>query len=246
AEKYAFDYWTIDGSQKDYHIGMDTLKAADYTKDTTFVVYFDKDEIGTNPQDPTNPNNPDGIPDKYQIVFTYKSEDLNKGGVNGILKEVQTRPKKADGSYDMKAAVKPKAEVTVSAVGNYRLDHWTGADTNYTNIEAIRGAGFTEDTAFVAYFKYYSSSNNNSSGGGGGSSNSIGRVSISTGGPGVTIPDADVPMAPLPEVIDDGEIPMAALPKTGQTSLKSTLAMMFSGILLVLTVVNKKRREEEN
>ena len=47
-------------------------------------------------------------------------------------------------------------------------------------------------------------------------------------------------------VIDDGEVPFAALPKTGQGSVKGTLTMMMSGILLAIAAINKKRKEEDN
>ena len=93
-----------------------------------------------------------------------------------------------------------------------------------------------------------------SGGGGGGGGGNSGRVTPSTdGGPGaVTIMPEDVPLAQLPgspvdpTVIDDGEIPLAALPKTGQSSVKSTLTMMMSGIFLMLTAMSKKRKEEDS
>ena len=97
---------------------------------------------------------------------------------------------------------------------------------------------------------YVKTSSGGSSGGGGGST--PGRVTPSEGGPGVTIMPEDVPLAQLPgspvdtTLIDDGEIPLAGLPKTGQSSVKSTLTMMMSGIFLVLTAMSKKRKEEDS
>ena len=76
-----------------------------------------------------------------------------------------------------------------------------------------------------------------------------------TGGPGVTtITPEDVPMAMLPDtqspadmmIIDDGEIPLAALPKTGQASVRGTLTMMLSGIMLAITALNRRRKDEED
>ena len=46
--------------------------------------------------------------------------------------------------------------------------------------------------------------------------------------------------------INDGMVPMAPLPKTGQTTMKSTLLMAFSGILLAITGLSKRRKDEEN
>ena len=78
------------------------------------------------------------------------------------------------------------------------------------------------------------------SGGGSSSSGSRGAITVTSGGPGdqtVTIDAGDVPLAELPDApvspveIDDGEVPLAALPKTGQTTMKLTILLMFSGIL---------------
>ena len=61
AEGYAFDYWTIDGSQKDYTPAMTVLKEKKYHQDTTFVVNFDADD------------NDDDIPDKNQVIVSYEA-----------------------------------------------------------------------------------------------------------------------------------------------------------------------------
>ena len=42
-------------------------------------VYYSIDVIGKE-----NPDKPDNIPDKYQIIFTYVSADEDKGTVTGI------------------------------------------------------------------------------------------------------------------------------------------------------------------
>lgn len=100
-------------------------------------------------------------------------------------------------------------------------------------------------------------SSGSSGGNGGGNGGGPGSPSSKpeTGGPGATVtinPD-DVPLAIMPDtapadltVIDDGEVPFAALPKTGQGSVKGTLTMMMSGILLAIAAINKKRKEEDN
>ena len=81
------------------------------------------------------------------------------------------------------------------------------------------------------------------------------HIKVTSGGPGeqtVTIDGGDVPLAGLPDLpaspveIDDGEIPLAALPKTGQTTMKLTLTLMFSGIFLALAAMSKKHKEEES
>ena len=228
----------IEGADK--QIGLDS-------KENMVNVYYSMDEIGE-----IDPDEPDNIPDKYQVTFQYISEDPSYGTVSGKVKEVVTRPKNADGTYNMTAPVHPKAEVTVAGIGNYKFNRWSDGNTNYSAASEIAKAGFIADTTFTAYFSYSGGNSGGGSSGGGGGGSHRSTISNTSGGPGVTttITPGDVPMAELPEspapiVIDDGEIPMAALPKTGQTTVKAALTMMFSGIFLALTAIGRKKKEQD-
>ena len=228
----------IEGADK--QIGLDP-------KENMVNVYYSMDEIGE-----IDPDEPDNIPDKYQVTFQYISENPSYGTVSGKVKEVVTRPKNADGTYNMTAPVHPKAEVTVAGIGNYKFNRWSDGNTNYSAASEIAKAGFIADTTFTAYFSYSGGDSGGGSSGGGGGGSHRSTISNTSGGPGVTttITPGDVPMAELPEspapiVIDDGEIPMAALPKTGQTTVKAALTMMFSGIFLALTAIGRKKKEQD-
>ena len=228
----------IEGADK--QIGLDP-------KENMVNVYYSMDEIGE-----IDPDEPDNIPDKYQVTFQYISEDPSYGTVSGKVKEVVTRPKNADGTYNMTAPVHPKAEVTVAGIGNYKFNRWSDGNTNYSAASEIAKAGFIADTTFTAYFSYSGGNSGGGSSGGGGGGSHRSTISNTSGGPGVTttITPGDVPMAELPEspapiVIDDGEIPMAALPKTGQITVKAALTMMFSGIFLALTAIGRKKKEQD-
>ena len=228
----------IEGADK--QIGLDP-------KENMVNVYYSMDEIGE-----IDPDEPDNIPDKYQVTFQYVSENPSYGTVSGKVKEVVTRPKNADGTYNMTAPVHPKAEVTVAGIGNYKFNRWSDGNTNYSAASEIAKAGFIADTTFTAYFSYSGGNSGGGSSGGGGGGSHRSTISNTSGGPGVTttITPGDVPMAELPEspapiVIDDGEIPMAALPKTGQTTVKAALTMMFSGIFLALTAIGRKKKEQD-
>ena len=228
----------IEGADK--QVGLDP-------KENMVNVYYSMDEIGE-----IDPDEPDNIPDKYQVTFQYISEDPSYGTVSGKVKEVVTRPKNADGTYNMTAPVHPKAEVTVAGIGNYKFNRWSDGNTNYSAASEIAKAGFIADTTFTAYFSYSGGNSGGGSSGGGGGGSHRSTISNTSGGPGVTttITPGDVPMAELPEspapiVIDDGEIPMAALPKTGQTTVKAALTMMFSGIFLALTAIGRKKKEQD-
>ncbi len=101
----------IEGADK--QIGLDP-------KENMVNVYYSMDEIGE-----IDPDEPDNIPDKYQVTFQYISENPSYGTVSGKVKEVVTRPKNADGTYNMTAPVHPKAEVTVAGIGNYKFNRWS-------------------------------------------------------------------------------------------------------------------------
>ena len=61
------------------------------------------------------------------------------------------------------------------------------------------------------------------------------------------LPDTPLPESPVDvTLIDDGEVPLAPLPKTGQTSMRTTLTMMLSGIFVAVTALSKKRKEEDS
>lgn len=86
------------------------------------------------------------------------------------------------------------------------------------------------------------------SGGGGGSTGS-GPYNPS-GGPGVTIDEDEVPLAPLPDTsttttIGEDEVPLSPLPKTGETSRRSWAVLMLSGALMAVAAVFTRKREEE-
>ena len=250
---FAFDYWT-DSEVNDYTPDMLKMKSNTYLVDTTFTAYFDVDEIGTE-----EPNTPDGVPDKYQIMFQYVSEDTNHGTVSGAVTEVKTIYEIVTGEdgndhRELRPA-RPNANVTVSGIGSYSFNNWTDGSRSYANADEIKAAEFTQSTTFTAQFNYNGGGGGTGGGGGGTSGGTTGnrRYTSTPGGPGsTTITPEDVPLAPLPELpvdvtlIDDGEVPLAPLPKTGQTSKRTTLTMILSGIFVAVSALSRKRKEEDS
>ena len=254
AADYAFDYWTIDGSQKDFSQAMTQLKGETYVKDVTFTAYFAEDtKGGTDPADPDDnvPDDPDGIPDKYQTIFQYVSG--GNGTVSGTTYEVHTFVE--DGVYTeaSRMPVKPNADVTVSPNTNYRFSNWTFGDQTYADTDAIAAAEFTADATFTANFVRRSTGG----GGGGGGSTSGGGASsvIRTDGTGtVTINPDDVPLAPLPDdgqsvvtEIPEEEVPLFGLPKTGDNSIPvgGLVGMMLASLLGAFGISRKRKGEDE-
>ena len=240
---------------KDFSQAMTQLKGETYVEDVTFTAYFAEDtKGGTDPADPDDnvPDDPDGIPDKYQTIFQYVSG--GNGTVSGTTYEVHTFVE--DGVYTeaSRMPVKPNADVTVSPNTNYRFSNWTFGDQTYADTDAIAAAEFTADATFTANFVRRSTGGG---GGGGGGSTSGGGASsvIRTDGTGtVTINPDDVPLAPLPDdgqsvvtEIPEEEVPLFGLPKTGDNSIPvgGLVGMMLASLLGAFGISRKRKGEDE-
>ena len=117
-------------------IDGETLQAGHNSID----VYYDIDELGPDDE-------PDGTPDKDQIVFTYVSADGSMGFVNPE-KEVVTR--------DQTGMASPTGAVATAEEG-YEFVEWTddyyhSTDTD-AGMESLAGLPYDEDTTFTAYFQ---------------------------------------------------------------------------------------------
>ncbi|MEI3168061.1 MAG: MucBP domain-containing protein [Lachnospiraceae bacterium] len=136
-------------------------------KQNVVDIYYALDEIGE-----PNRRKPDGIPDKYQLVFTYVAE--NHGTVTGIVKEVVTRYE-GDKVLSTTAPAYPRAEVIATPDNGYNCVNWTSdnpseasknivsvlsrvlqrssaTNAEFADVDAIRSAGFVKDTEFTADF----------------------------------------------------------------------------------------------
>ena len=221
-------------------------------------VYYTLDATGSE-----MPGTPDGVPDKFQITIRYEANA--NGSVSGTTVEVHTiqdfERDAQTGEITTVGPVRPatpNANVTTTANSRYAFDYWSirgNADKKYNSTDDLKKEAFIEDVTFAANFEYVGGGSSGGNGGGNGGGPGSPSSKPEEGGPGanVTINPDDVPLAIMPDttpadltVIDDGEVPFAALPKTGQGSVKGTLTMMMSGILLAIAAINKKRKEEDN
>ncbi len=245
------------------------LYVTDDNESNIVNVYYSKDEKG-NENDPTKP---DGKPDKYQVIFTYRLSDASQGTINGGTQdvyEIRSRAEEDD-------ALAPNAAVTITPADGYRFAHWQDQNgTVYSTTEALKATSFEDDMTFTAYFETTGgedpdnpggedpdnpstpggddnpgggNGSGSSSGGSGGSSSGGGSpYAPATSGPGVTIDEDAVPLAPLPDggtsfVIDEDSVPLAPLPKTGQQPIRTQVTMLFAGIFLALASVRKRKEE---
>ncbi len=135
--------------------GYDKLVSVDETQNEVHI-YYTLDNIGGG----EDPENPDDIPDKYQLKFTYTSEDPEKGTVTGKTTEVKTFVDEA-GNY---TEVQPTSPNTMDghnpvpeAKDGYAFAYWTeaGQDERDYSLNMTYTLGqkeYTEDTTFVAHF----------------------------------------------------------------------------------------------
>lgn len=117
-------------------IDGETLQAGHNSID----VYYDIDELGPDDE-------PDGTPDKDQIVFTYVSADHAMGFVS-LEKEVVTR--------DQTGMASPTGAVATAEEGcefvEWTDDYYHSTDTD-AGMESLAGLPYDEDTTFTAYFR---------------------------------------------------------------------------------------------
>ena len=110
-------------------------------------VYFAKDEIGENPEDPG-----DNIPDKYQILFTYEAKE--NGVVTGETYELHTFTDE-DGNYVKPEATTPDAEVKATANAGYHIDKWideSSTDLGNGTAPEFGDTTYTTNQAFTVSF----------------------------------------------------------------------------------------------
>ena len=117
-------------------IDGETLQAGHNSID----VYYDIDELGPDDE-------PDGTPDKDQIVFTYVSADHAMGFVS-LEKEVVTR--------DRTGMASPTGAVATAEEGcefvEWTDDYYHRTDTN-AGMKSLAGLPYDEDTTFTAKFQ---------------------------------------------------------------------------------------------
>ena len=137
----------------------DGLEAGDslqgkVTGNMEITVIYSKDMIGTD-----DPEEPDGIPDKYQVTILYQSESAEKGTVGELTKEVQTI--RVDNKWATSGTVNATGSTATAAEG-YFFNKWTKAvnedpavDTNLPaatgsiNLGTVSGG---DVITFTAYF----------------------------------------------------------------------------------------------
>ena len=146
----------------------------------TLNLYYDIDKIGGG----ENKDQPDGIPDRYQVTINYVSSNTNWGTVNRS-KEVITLINKESGNWAETGTVIAPSCTATSAGGRCYFVNWTkkqeGSTASSTVISSANLPAQTIENAKGGDVYTFTANFDRSSGGSGGGSR-----------PTVTIPD-DVP-----------------------------------------------------
>ena len=129
--------------------GADKLVTNDETQNRVDIYYALDEKGGTDPTDPTNP---DGHPDKYQIIFRYVSADETMGTVSVTKEEVHTFIDEA-GNYIDKYPISPNG-ATAQALEGFAFDYWVDTEgRDYTaDMQNMKSQTYLEDTTFTAHF----------------------------------------------------------------------------------------------
>ncbi|MCD7995206.1 MAG: doubled motif LPXTG anchor domain-containing protein, partial [Clostridia bacterium] len=146
---YALDYIEGDGKK----VSLSPLA-------NVVNVYYGIDEIGeANPEDGNKPTKPDGIPDRYQVTFTYRAGA--NGVMTGTVMEVATRRDSA-GELSLIAPVSPVSEgVEYLADDGFTFNNWKSDQPGYKKLipdyvfddtDDIAAHKFYCDTVFTAHF----------------------------------------------------------------------------------------------
>ena len=129
--------------------GADKLITNDEAQNRVDIYYALDEKGGTDPTDPTNP---DGHPDKYQIIFRYVSADETMGTVSVTKEEVHTFTDEA-GNYIDKYPISPNG-ATAQALEGFAFDYWVDTEgRDYTaDMQNMKSQTYLEDTTFTAHF----------------------------------------------------------------------------------------------
>ena len=178
---------------------------------------------------------PDPTPDEEQFTITvnyYRKSD------NAVLRDAQVITLDANAAYNVRDLVN-------AAISGYRWDSYSVPEGQTGDLTGT----LTGDLVFNVYYVASSTSpggSGGSSGGGGGSRNPYNPG----GGPGVTIEEDAVPLAPLPEnneavAINEDNVPLSPLPKTGQEKNAGAWLAMLSGLVTAAYVLLGGKKERE-
>lgn len=195
---------------------------------------------------PEGPDAPDGTPDEYQAIITYKA---NNGTTSHTWAVVNLTDAEGNLAKDGIGRLTHEQIPVATANNGYRQnsERWDVQPTTTMEIK-------NDITMTVSFTRSGGGDGGGGTGGGGtgGGGPNPGTPSV-PGGPGtMQILPENVPLANLPPtvtdaetwVIDDGEVPLAALPKTGDSSASLQLSLLLSSLMAGLYIAFGKKRKE--
>ena len=167
------------------------------TGNVEITVVYTLDDIGTE-----DPNKGDNVPDKYQVVVKYVSDNENRGTVTGDTTKVFTLTD-GNGEYVTTGTITPGTEnVKTTGKGLYRFNSWNPNPNSKLDVEG--GETYT----YTAGWRY-------TGGGGGGTTPTPPTPPTNPTSPTNPTPPR-TPTTPT-ETITDDDVPLAAAPGLNST-----------------------------
>lgn len=128
-DKYVFSGWYLDNE-----LTESARSSYPITKNVSFYGRYLEDKIGKG----ENKDQPDGIPDKYQVTVNYVSADTSKGTVGTPTKEVLTIYKAGSTTEWAETGTVEASGSIATANDKYRFVNWinnAGVDTDEAGAE---------------------------------------------------------------------------------------------------------------
>ena len=145
-EGYAFDFWT-DPAERPSDDGVYAFTGVAGGSTIDIIAHFDKDSWNDKEDDP---DKPDGIPDKYQVLVNYKADE--NGKVTGREAEVFTLVD-AEGNY-VKSGDITTSGSEAQANEDYKFVNWTDPAERPSSdgVFAIPGVAGGSTVVITAHF----------------------------------------------------------------------------------------------
>ena len=257
-----FQLFKMDGDQKLYYTGSDwstdAAQSADFVTENGTVTIPGLDLGVYYIQEVQAPEGYELVTEPYQVSLEGETLEVNFSNkiqytiiVNYYEKDTNTKlaDSYVSGTYTRGEAYDVTEQIQ-KAIEGY---NWDSCDS------AVYAGTMSGNLIFNVYYTKTpttdepdnepSGGSPSGSGGGGGSSSGPRDPYNPGGGPGVTIEEDAVPLAPLPEnneavAINEDNVPLSPLPKTGQERSAATWLAMLSGLVTAAYVLFNRKREQ--
>ena len=130
SDNYAFDNWTTYGNRTDSSLSLaeQIINGVKHGQTYTFTANYAVDNWKVDPDGTDSETGGDGIPDKYQAIVRYVSNDTSAGSVDPTVQVFTSE--KVNGAYQENWSLQVTAESTATAKSGYAFAYWSAEPTS--------------------------------------------------------------------------------------------------------------------